>query len=285
MSGAVNPLAGKPAPANSLIDVGGLVRAYYELRPDPAVAEQRVAFGTSGHRGCSWQRTFNEWHVLAMSQAIAEYRRGKGIDGPLCIGFDTHALSIPAFESALEVLAAHDVETFISRGGEFTPTPAISHAILAHNRGRTTALADGIVVTPSHNPPDNGGFKYNPPDGGPADTQVTSWIEARANALLEGGLKELRRIPLQQARAAATTHERDFLEAYVGDLGAIVDFETMRRAGIRMGVDPLGGAGVHYWSRIAERYRLDLTVVSEVVDPRFAFMSLDWDGRIRMDPS
>lgn len=285
MSGEISPLAGKPASAGSLIDVSKLLSAYYDLRPDPAVAEQRVAFGTSGHRGCSLQRTFNEWHVLAISQAIAEYRRSEGIDGPLFIGTDTHALSKPAFESALEVLAAHEVQTFTSRGGEFTPTPAISHAILAHNHGRTSGQADGIVVTPSHNPPDNGGFKYNTPDGGPADTQVTSWIEARANALLRGGLKELRRLPLPQARRVASTHECDFLGAYVSDLGSIVDFEMIRRAGLRMGVDPLGGAGVHYWPRIAERYRLDLTVVSEVVDPRFAFMTLDWDGRIRMDPS
>ena len=262
-----------------------LLSAYADLRPDPSVAAQRVVFGTSGHRGCSLQRTFNEWHVLAISQAICEYRRSQGIDGPLFIGTDTHALSEPAFHSALEVLAAHGVQTLIAQGGEFTPTPAVSHAILAHNRGRDARRADGIVVTPSHNPPDNGGFKYNTPDGGPADTKVTSWIETRANALLAGALKDLRRVPFSQARRAASTHEYDFLGAYVNDLGQVVDFEAIRAGGVRMGVDPLGGAGVHYWARIADRYKLDLTVVSTEVDPRFAFMTLDWDGRIRMDPS
>jgi phosphoglucomutase len=285
MSARISPLAGKPAPASLLVDMPKLLAAYADLRPDPAVPAQRVAFGTSGHRGSSFERSFNEWHVLAISQAICEYRKGKGIDGPLFIGIDTHALSRPAFESALEVLAANGVEAMVSKEDEFTPTPVVSHAILGYNRGRNAGLADGIVVTPSHNPPDNGGFKYNTPNGGPADTDVTGWIQRRANALLEGGLKEVRRMPFAQARRAATTHAHDFLDAYVADLGSVVDFEAIRAAGIRMGVDPLGGAGVHYWAPIAERYGLDLTVVSEEVDPRFSFMTVDWDGRIRMDPS
>lgn len=285
MSNMISPLAGKPAPSSLLVDVPELLAAYADLRPDPAVPAQRVAFGTSGHRGGSLQRSFNEWHVLAISQAICEYRKGKGIDGPLYLGIDTHALSQPAFESALEVLAGNGVETMIAMGGEFTPTPAVSHAILVHNRGRTAGLADGIVVTPSHNPPDNGGFKYNPPNGGPADTDVTGWIQQRANALLAGGLRQVRRMPYAQARRAASTHLHDFLNAYVGDLGQVVDFDAIRGAGIRMGVDPLGGAGVHYWAPIAERYQLDLTVLSEDVDPTFAFMTVDWDGKIRMDPS
>ena len=285
MSTTISPLAGKPAPLSLLVDVPKLLAAYADLRPDPAVPAQRVAFGTSGHRGSSFARSFNAWHVLAISQAICEYRKHKGIDGPLYIGFDTHALSQPAFESALEVLAANDVETRIAKGGEFTPTPAISHAILVHNRGRTSGLADGIVITPSHNPPDNGGFKYNPPNGGPADTDITGGIQDRANALLAGGLKEVRRTPFAQARRAATTREHDFLDAYVSDLGHMIDFDAIRGAGIHMGVDPLGGAGVHYWAPIAERYRLDLTVISAEVDPTFRFMTVDWDGKIRMDPS
>ncbi len=285
MTQRISPLAGKPAPKSILVDVGRLLAAYVDLKPDPAVASQRVAFGTSGHRGSPFERSFNEDHILAISQAICDYRRHRGIDGPLFLGFDTHAVSWPAFCNALEVLAANGVETMIARGDEYTPTPAISHAILVHNRGRTAALADGIVVTPSHNPPDNGGFKYNPPNGGPADTDITDWIQKRANALLEGGLKDVKRVPLMRARQAATVHEHDYLGAYVADLGSVVDFDAIRRAGIRMGVDPLGGAGVHYWAPIAERYKLDLTVVSEEVDPQFAFMSVDWDGRIRMDPS
>ena len=285
MSQQISPLAGQPAPPSILVDVPQLLAAYADLQPDPAVPAQRVAFGTSGHRGSSFERSFNEWHILAISQAICEYRKGKGIDGPLFIGADTHALSQPAFESALEVLAANGVETMISAGGEFTPTPAVSHAILVHNRGRTSGLADGIVITPSHNPPDNGGFKYNPPNGGPADTDITKWVENRANALLEGGLREVRRMPLAQARKAATTHEHDFLGHYVTDLANVIDFDAIRSAGIRMGVDPLVGAGVHYWGPIAERYGLDLTVLSETVDPQFGFMSVDWDGKIRMDPS
>jgi phosphoglucomutase len=285
MSQKISPLAGKPAPTSILVDVPKLLAAYADLKPDPSVPAQRVAFGTSGHRGSSFERSFNEWHILAISQAICEYRQAEGIDGPLFIGADTHALSQPAFESALEVLAANGVQTMVSAGGEFTPTPAVSHAILVYNRGRSAGLADGIVITPSHNPPDNGGFKYNPTNGGPADTDITKWVENRANALLQDGLRGVKRMPLAQARKAATTHDHDFLGHYVADLANVIDFDAIRSAGIRMGVDPLGGAGVHYWGPIAERYGIDLTVVSDVVDPQFAFMSVDWDGKIRMDPS
>ncbi|TPG46610.1 alpha-D-glucose phosphate-specific phosphoglucomutase [Rhodanobacter glycinis] len=285
MTQQISPLAGKPAPASILVDVPKLLAAYVDLKPDPSVPAQRVAFGTSGHRGSSFERSFNETHILAISQAICEYRRSKGIDGPLFIGADTHALSQPAFENALEVLAANGVETMISSGGEYTPTPAVSHAILVYNRGRTSGLADGIVITPSHNPPDNGGFKYNPTNGGPADSDITNWVQQRANALLESGLKDVKCMPYALARKAATTHERDYLNNYVADLASIVDFDLIRSAGVHMGVDPLGGAGVHYWAPIADRYQLDLTVVSAVVDPQFAFMSVDWDGKIRMDPS
>ena len=289
MSTQINALAGQPAQAAQLVDVAKLVAAYYDLRPDPAVPAQRVAFGTSGHRGISFDRSFNEAHVLAITQAICIYRKRQGIDGPLFIGIDTHALSVPAFESALEVLAANGVETLIAKVGaqctKYTPTPAVSHAILVYNRRRESGLADGIVVTPSHNPPDNGGFKYNPSNGGPADTDATGWIEAKANALIDSGLKDVRRMPFARARSAATTREHDFLTTYVDDLGNVIDFDTIRGAGVSMGVDPMGGAGVHYWARIAERYRVDLTVVSEEIDPTFSFMTLDWDGRIRMDPS
>ena len=285
MSGRLSPLAGKPAPETLLVDVERLRDAYVDLRPDPGVPSQRVAFGTSGHRGTSFDRSFNEWHVLAITQAICEYREEKGIDGPLYIGIDTHALSQPAFESALEVLAAHGVQTMIAKGGEYTPTPAISHAILTYNRGRTHGLADGIVVTPSHNPPDGGGFKYNPPNGGPADTDVTGWMQKRANALIEGGLRDVRRMPFNQAKHASTTHEHDFIAAYVADLGNVIDFDAIRGSGVHLGVDPLGGSGVHYWGPIAERYGIDLTVVSDTVDLTFRFMSVDWDGKIRMDPS
>lgn len=285
MNQQISPLAGIPAPKSILVDVPKLLAAYVDLKPDPGVPAQRVAFGTSGHRGSSFERSFNEWHILAISQAICDYRMGHGIDGPLFMGFDTHALSQPAFDNALEVLAANGVETMIAAGGEFTPTPAVSHAILVFNRGRKRGLADGIVITPSHNPPDNGGLKYNPPNGGPADTDITDWVQGRANALIEGGLKDVKRIPLAQARNAATTQEHDYLNAYVADLGSIIDFDAIRGAGIRMGVDPLGGAGVHYWAPIAELYKLNLTVVSEKVDAQFASMTVDWDGRIRMDPS
>jgi len=285
MSASISPLAGRPATQAQLVDVQKLVAAYYDARPDPAIAAQRVAFGTSGHRGSSFERSFNEAHVLSITQAICLYRREHRIDGPLFIGIDTHALSGPAFDSALEVLAANGVETRIAKDGEYTPTPAVSHAILVYNRERKTGLADGIVVTPSHNPPDNGGFKYNPPNGGPADTDVTRWVEAKANALLEANLEGVRRIPVERARRAATTREHDFLASYVDDLRSVIDFEVIAGARLRIGVDPLGGAGVHYWGRIAERYRLDLAIVSEAVDPTFRFMTLDWDGRIRMDPS
>jgi len=285
MGVVISPLAGKLAPPSLLVDIPKLLAAYVDLRPDPGVPAQRVAFGTSGHRGSSFDRSFNEWHVLAISQAICEYRTSKGIDGPLYIGIDTHALSQPALESAVEVLAANGVQVMLSSNGEFTPTPAISHAILVYNRGRTAGLADGIVITPSHNPPDNGGFKYNPPNGGPADTDITGWIQNRANALLEDGIKGVRRMPFAQACRVATVREFDYLDTYVADLGNVVDFDVMRGAGIRMGVDPLGGAGVHYWGRIAERYKIDLSVVSEVVDPQFGFMTVDWDGKIRLDPS
>src|SRR5580658_1507548 len=280
MSQIVSPLAGKPAPQDILVDVAKLQRAYFQLRPDardqPA---QRVAFGTSGHRGSSFERSFNEWHILAITQAICEYRARCDISGPLFIGADTHALSQPALDTALEVLAANAVQVMRSAGGEYTPTPAISHAILGYNKGRIAGLADGIVVTPSHNPPDSGGFKYNPPNGGPADTDVTGWIQTRANALLETGLDGVRRVA--NGPSAPTIHTHDYLNQYVRDLGSVIDFASIREAGIRMGVDPLGGAGVHYWTPIAERYGIDLTVISERVDPQFAFMSVDWDGKIR----
>jgi phosphoglucomutase len=285
LSPAINPLAGHAAPAASLVDIPRLITAYYSERPDPAIAGQRVAFGTSGHRGCSFDLSFNEFHVLAITQAICEYRQLQNIGGPLFIGFDTHALSSPAFASALEVLAANGVEVMVSAGDEYTPTPAVSHAILTYNRGRDTGLADGIVITPSHNPPDSGGFKYNPPNGGPADSDVTQWIETRANDLLRSGAGAVKRVGFAAARRAATTHSHDYVQAYVHDLGAILDMDVIRDSRIRMGVDPLGGAGVHYWSRIAEYYRLDLTVVNNEVDPTFRFMTLDWDGKIRMDPS
>ncbi len=281
----VNPLAGKPAEPSMLVNVPKLVTAYYTEVPEPSVPRQRVAFGTSGHRGSAFDKTFNEWHVLAISQAICMYRKQRGIDGPMFLGIDTHALSVPAGASALEVLAANDVEVMIAENNEYTPTPAVSHAILTYNRGRDKGLADGIVITPSHNPPDNGGFKYNPPNGGPADTDVTGWIEAKANEFLESGLQGVKRIPFERALRAATTHRHDYLNAYVSDLGSVLDIEAIHGANIRMGVDPLGGAGVHYWARIAEHYRLNLTVVNEAVDPTFRFMTVDWDGQIRMDPS
>lgn len=281
----VSPLAGKPAPPELLVNVARLVTAYYSEAPDPANPLQRVAFGTSGHRGTAFEKSFNEAHVLAISQAICLYRKQHGIDGPLFIGIDTHALSEPAFASALEVLAANGVELMMAAGGEYTPTPAVSHAILAYNRGRTTGLADGIVITPSHNPPEDGGFKYNPPNGGPADTGVTGWIEKQANELLLNGLKGVLRMPYEKALHASTTHLHDFLNAYVNDLGGVIDMDAIAGARIRMAVDPLGGAGVHYWPAIADRYRLDLSVVNPAVDATFRFMTIDWDGRIRMDPS
>jgi phosphoglucomutase len=281
----ISPLAGKPAPAAMRIDVPRLVDAYYTEVPDAATAAQRVAFGTSGHRGSSFLATFNEWHVLAITQAICLYRAWHSIDGPLFLGLDTHALSQPACSSAIEVLAANGVDVLLAKDDEFTPTPVVSHAILAYNRGRTTGWADGIVVTPSHNPPEDGGFKYNPPHGGPAEAGVTRWIEAQANEFLKRRLEGVKRMPIARALRAATTHRHDFLYPYVNDLGGVVDLETIRGASLSLGVDPLGGAGVHYWAPIAERYGLDLTVVRETVDPTFGFMTVDWDGRIRMDPS
>ncbi|MGA2342883.1 MAG: phosphoglucomutase (alpha-D-glucose-1,6-bisphosphate-dependent) [Steroidobacteraceae bacterium] len=285
MSERLNPLAGQPAPADRLVDVPRLITAYYSEKPDPSSSAQRVAFGTSGHRGSSFDSSFNENHVLAISQAICNYRKERGIDGPLFLGADTHALSAPAFASALEVLAANGVEVMASTGDEYTPTPAVSHAILTHNRGRTSGLADGIVITPSHNPPDSGGFKYNPPNGGPADTEVTGWIEVSANGLIENALHGVLRVDFAKARRASTTHSHDYLGTYVADLGSVIDMEIIRGSRIRMGVDPLGGAGVHYWAHIADRYKLDLHVVNDAVDPTFRFMTLDWDGKIRMDPS
>jgi phosphoglucomutase len=281
----VSPYAGKTLPAAMLVNVPRLISAYYTDVPDPSVPGQRVAFGTSGHRGSSFAASFNEWHVLAISEAICRYRKRQGIDGPLFLGIDTHALSVPAASSALEVLAANGVEVMLSAQDEYTPTPAISHAIIVYNRGRTSGFADGIVITPSHNPPDNGGFKYNPPNGGPADTDVTAWIEATANDLLRAKLEGVRRISLASALRAPTTHRHDYVDKYVSDLGNVLDMDAIRGAKLRIGVDPLGGAGVHYWARIAERYRLDLTVVDEDVDPTFGFMPVDWDGKIRMDPS
>lgn len=268
-----------------LVNVPRLITAYYTEVPDPQIRAQRVAFGTSGHRGSSLQKAFNEWHILAISQAICLYRKQHQIDGPLFLGMDTHALSVPAFASSLEVLAAHGVEVMIAEKDEYTPTPAISHAILTYNRGRKNGFADGIVITPSHNPPHDGGFKYNPPNGGPAETDVTNWIEAKANQFLETGLQGIKRIPFEKALHVSTTHRHDFLNSYINDLANVIDMDSIRGAKVKMGVDPLGGAGVHYWARIAERYRLDLTVVNEHVDPTFRFMTADWDGQIRMDPS
>jgi phosphoglucomutase len=281
----VSPLAGKPAEPWMLVNIPRLITAYYAERPDPAIDEQRVAFGTSGHRGSAFKNAFNEAHILAISQAICEYRRQRHIDGPLFIGMDTHALSEPAFASALEVLAANAVDVMIDHEDGYTPTPVISHAILSYNRGRKSGLADGIVITPSHNPPEDGGFKYNPSHGGPADTDVTRWIEDRANALLADGLRGVARISYEKARHASTTHRHDYLSAYVGDLGAVVDMEAIRQAGLNIGVHPLGGAGVAYWGPVRERYGIDVTVISDLVDPTFRFMTVDWDGKIRMDCS
>lgn len=285
MSQTVSPLAGKPAPASILIDIAALLAAYHDRRPDPCVPAERVSFGTSGHRGTSVKGSFNEDHVLAITQAICDFRHGQGIAGPLFLGIDTHALSASAAATAQQVLAANGVELRIAPPGAFTPTPVISHAIVTHNNGRRAGLADGIVMTPSHNPPGDGGYKYNPPHGGPAGSEVTDWIGARANSHLEGGLADVRRVTPDAAIRAGTTGTHDFMSAYVADLGAVIDFDVIRSSRLRMGVDPLGGAGVAYWAAIAERYRLDLTVISDVVDPQFAFMAVDWDGQIRMDPS
>jgi len=280
-----NPLAGKPAPPELLVDVPKLVTAYYTEVPDPAIAGQEILFGTSGHRGSAFRKSFNESHILAIVQAVCECRKRRGIDGPLFLGVDTHALSVPAQASTLAVLAANGVDVMLAQDDEYTPTPAVSHAIITYNRGRASGLADGIVVTPSHNPPEDGGIKYNPPNGGPADEQITRWIERRANSLLARGLKGVKRAALDKARRAATTHRHDFLQNYVRDLARVVDMNVLRGAALRIGVDPMGGAGVHYWAPIAERYRLNLDVVNRDVDPTFRFMTLDWDGRIRMDPS
>jgi phosphoglucomutase len=280
-----HPLAGKPAPRELLVDVPDLLRRYSAEVPDPRDPAQRVAFGTSGHRGSSLRRSFNEAHILAVAQAVAEHRLRAGVTGPLFLGRDTHALSEPAERSALEVLAEHGVEVVVSRGGAPVPTPVISHAILVHNRGRAAGFADGIVVTPSHNPPEDGGIKYNPPDGGPADTAVTAAIERRANELLEGGNREVRRLPYERARFAPNVRAIDYVRPYVKDLGAAVDLEAARGATLRVGVDPLGGSNAHYWGAIAEEYDLDLTVVNPTVDPTFGFMPLDHDGKIRMDCS
>jgi phosphoglucomutase len=281
----VSHLAGKPAQSSMLVNVPRLITAYYTDAPDPSVPGQRVAFGTSGHRGSALDRAFNENHILAISQAICLYRVEHLIDGPLFLGMDTHALSVPALASALEVLAANGVTVMVAEGDEYTPTPAVSHAIVTYNRGRKTGVADGIVITPSHNPPHDGGFKYNPPHGGPAELEITEWIETTANAFLEHGLQGVKRMPFEKALRASTTHRHDYVGAYTNDLASVIDMEAIRSAGIRLGADPLGGAGVHYWGRIAERYGLDLTVVNDAVDPTFRFMTVDWDGQIRMDPS
>ena len=282
---SVHPRAGQPADARDTIDVPRVVMSYYTEHPDPQIAEQRVAFGTSGHRGSSLRTAFNSDHIVATSQAIVEYRRDQGVDGPLFLVRDTHALSEPAMVSALEVFAANDVTVLVDSRDGYTPTPALSHAILTYNRGRTAGLADGVVVTPSHNPPDDGGFKYNPPHGGPADTDATKWIQDRANALIAAGLKEVRRVPYVRARAAETTRTYGYLATYVDDLPSVIDIEAIRNSGVRIGADPLGGASVDYWGEIAERHRLDLTVVNPLVDPTWRFMTLDWDGKIRMDCS
>jgi len=280
---SVDPRAGKLPDASMLVNVPRLVTAYYSERPDAGVPTQRVAFGTSGHRGSALHTSFNEGHILAITQAIAQYRAANGIDGPLFIGADTHALSAPAMATALEVLVANGVEVMVDSRDGYTPTPVISHAILTYNRSRKSGLADGIVITPSHNPPEDGGFKYNPPHGGPADTQVTGWIEQQANQMLSEGCRSVRRIGYAEARAA--THAHDYMTAYVADLAQVVDLPAVRAAGLKLGVDPLGGAGVEYWGPIVERYGLNVTVVNDSVDPTFRFMPVDWDGKIRMDCS
>ena len=281
----VNPQAGQlPTPA-MLVDVPRLLAAYYENRPDYSVCAQRISFGTSGHRGSAFDNSFNQWHVWAICQAICDYRKWHGDGGPLFLGVDTHTISAPACASALEVLAANGIHVMLAAGNEYTPTPAVSHAILGYNCRRTAGFADGIVITPSHNPPEDGGFKYNTPNGGPADVVVTRWIETRANEYLANGVKDVQRVRYELALRSDTVHRYDYLNAYVDDLANVLDLDAIRGAGIRMAVDPLGGAGVRYWPAIAERYGLNLTVVNNQVDPTFRFMNVDWDGRIRMDPS
>lgn len=281
----ISPYAGKTLPKEMLTDIPKLLEAYYKESPDPSIAAQKISFGTSGHRGSSLSRSFNEKHILAVTQAICQYRKAAGVDGPLFMGMDTHALSMPAFGTALEVLAGNGVEVMIAGNDEYTPTPAVSHAILKYNKGRKNGLADGILITPSHNPPADGGFKYNPTNGGPADPAITGRIQDIANEILSNGLSAVKRLQLATALKAATTHRYDYTGAYVNDLAGVINMEAIRAAGVKIGVDPLGGAGVHYWGPIAERYKLDLTVVSDVVDTSFSFMTADWDGKIRMDPS
>src|SRR6266478_8251530 len=281
----ISPLAGKPADPSILINVPRLVTAYYTEQPDPSIPAQRVVFGTSGHRGSALDNAFNEAHILAITQAICSYRASRNVDGPLFLGIDTHALSEPAFASALEVLAANGVEVMIDADDGYTPTPVVSHAVLNYNRGRSRRLADGIVITPSHNPPRFGGFKYNPPHGGPADTHVTEWIERQANAFIADGLRGVARVPFERARSASTVHPHQYLDSYVRDLPSVVDLQAIRESKVRIGVDPLGGASVAYWDAIGDRYGLNLEVVNHVIDPTFRFMTVDWDGQIRMDPS
>jgi phosphoglucomutase len=281
----VSKYAGKIADPSMLVNVPRLITAYYTEEPDISASEQMVSFGTSGHRGSAFKKSFNEKHILAITQAICLYRQQQKIDGPLFLGMDTHALSVPAFATALEVLAANDVEVMIAGKEEYTPTPVISHAILTYNKGRKTGLADGIVITPSHNPPADGGFKYNPPNGGPAESSITSWIEAKANEFLKNNLQGVKRVSFEKALKASTTHRHDYLNNYISDLSNVIDMDVIRHANIKLGVDPLGGAGVHYWEPIAEKYKLNLTVVNKTVDPTFRFMTVDWDGQIRMDPS
>ena len=286
MAADLHPLAGKTATPSMLTNIPRLVTAYYAGRPDPSVPAQRVAFGTSGHRGSALHNAFNENHIVAISQALCDHRRRAGLTGPLFVGIDTHALAEPAAASALEVFAANGVEVMIDAQDGYTPTPVISHAILGYNRGRTGGFADGVVITPSHNPPEDGGFKYNPPNGGPADTDITSGIERAANAYLEAGLTGVKRMPYDQARKTAHVHRHDFITPYVADLGEVIDMEAIRSSGVKLGIDPLGGAGVRYWQPIIERYRLDAaTLLSDDVDPTFRFMTVDWDGKIRMDCS
>jgi len=281
----ISLLAGKPPNSGMLVDVPKLVTSYYSDVPDPWVKAQRVLFGTSGHRGCAFKKSFNEWHILAITQAICLYRKNQGINGPLFLGFDTHALSEPARRSALEVLVANGVEVMLSENDEYTPTPVISHAILSYNRSRKTGLADGIVITPSHNPPQDGGFKYNPPNGGPANLNITDWIGATANTFLEAKLQGIKRMLYEKALSASSIHRHDYLNTYINDLENVIDMKIIKESNLKLGVDPLGGAGVHYWEPIAERYKINLRVISEIVDPTFSFMTVDWDGQIRMDPS